>query len=52
LAPAPAASGGAKVADEGDEDEMAAAGDAPKGAADPHAGHDMNGAKTATPTPN
>jgi hypothetical protein len=51
-APAPAASGGAKVADEGDEDEMAAAGDAPKGAADPHAGHTMNGAKTATPTPN
>ncbi|HZF93388.1 MAG TPA: hypothetical protein VEZ20_00800 [Allosphingosinicella sp.] len=51
-APAPAAPGGAKVADEGDEAEIAAAGDAPKGAADPHAGHDMNGAKTATPTPN
>ncbi|HEY0012364.1 MAG TPA: hypothetical protein VGB79_05870 [Allosphingosinicella sp.] len=55
-APAPAAPGGAKVADEGDEEEVAAAADAPKGtgAADPHAGHDMNGAKpaTTTPTPN
>jgi hypothetical protein len=50
-APAPAASGGAKVADEGDAEEMAAASDAPKGAADPHAGHDMNGAKPATTTP-
>ena len=55
-APAPAPSGGAKVADEGDAEEVAAAGDAPKGSgtADPHAGHDMNGTKpaTTTPTPN
>jgi hypothetical protein len=54
-AQAPAASAsGAKVPDEGDEAEMAGASGAPKGAADPHAGHDMNGAKPAasTPTPN
>jgi hypothetical protein len=52
-APAAPAAGGAKVADEGDEAELAAAGsEAPKGSADPHAGHNMNGAKTATPTPN
>ncbi|HEX8192334.1 MAG TPA: hypothetical protein VF552_05490 [Allosphingosinicella sp.] len=51
-APSPASSSGAKVADEGDEAEMAAAADAPKGAADPHAGHDMNGTKAATPSPN